>query len=83
LLHERGITCRAEKERKLDHGAWVVLRLLYPDTDIPVISMSVNSEIPPEQAYEVGKALSPLKVRDVLVIGSGGTVHNLTMTNMA
>lgn len=63
--------------RGLDHGAWVVLRMLYPNADIPVVSMSVNAHLSPEEQYKIGRSLSSLRQQDVLIIGSGGTVHNL------
>ena len=66
-----------ETKRGLDHGAWVVLRLLYPNADIPVIAMSVNPKLTPAEQYKIGKSLAALRANDVLIIGSGGTVHNL------
>ncbi|MCM3567952.1 dioxygenase [Neobacillus mesonae] len=77
LFTKNDVSFEIETQRGLDHGAWIVLRLLYPNADIPVISMSVNSRIMPEEQYKIGKALSELRAKDVLVIGSGGTVHNL------
>jgi len=79
LFTRDGIPFEADTTRGLDHGAWVVLRMLYPDADVPVISMSVNQRLTPEQQYQVGKSLSELREKDVLIIGSGGTVHNLRM----
>ncbi|MFY0545996.1 DODA-type extradiol aromatic ring-opening family dioxygenase [Brevibacillus sp. H7] len=76
LLTDAGIPVRMEDRRGLDHGAWVILKHLYPQADVPVIAMSVNPELTPEQQYAVGKALSALRARDVLIVGSGGTVHN-------
>jgi len=67
----------------LDHGAWVVLRLLYPNADVPVIAMSVNPALTPEEQYKIGKSLAALRANDVLIIGSGGTVHNLRAVNFA
>lgn len=77
LLADNGIPFETEPTRGLDHGAWVVLRLLYPDADIPVISMSVNPRLSPAEQYKIGQSLAALRAKDVLVIGSGGTVHNL------
>ncbi|HEX7058072.1 MAG TPA: class III extradiol ring-cleavage dioxygenase [Bacilli bacterium] len=76
LLEKEGVSCRIDKERGLDHGAWVVLKLLYPQADIPVVAMSVNPRLVPEEHYRIGRALSSLRQKDVLIIGSGGTVHN-------
>jgi len=81
LLENQGISYEVEQARGLDHGAWVVLRLLYPDADIPVIAMSVNPQLTPEEQYKIGKALATLREKDVLIIGSGGTVHNLRALN--
>ncbi|WP_334072409.1 MULTISPECIES: class III extradiol ring-cleavage dioxygenase [Paenibacillus] len=77
LLSGSGIPNGHDKERGLDHGAWAVLKLLYPDADIPVVAMSVNREWSMERQYEIGKALRELRDQDVLIIGSGGIVHNL------
>src|SRR3954470_23966088 len=77
LFTENGVPFEVETERGLDHGAWVVLRLLYPNADIPVISMSVNPNLKPEEQYKIGKSVSSLRTNDVLIIASGGTVHNL------
>jgi 4,5-DOPA dioxygenase extradiol len=76
LLTKAGVPIRFNGTRGLDHGAWVVLRLLYPQADIPVVSMSVNPGLTPEQQYGIGKALSGLRSQGILIIGSGGTVHN-------
>ncbi|WP_221568895.1 dioxygenase [Alkalihalobacillus sp. TS-13] len=81
-LARRGVPFEVEEERGLDHGAWVVLKILYPDADIPVISMSVNPRLTPEQQYEIGKSLSQLREKDILIIASGGTVHNLRALKM-
>jgi 4,5-DOPA dioxygenase extradiol len=77
LFTKQGISFQVETNRGLDHGAWVVLRLLYPNADIPVIAMSINPNLSPEQQYKIGKSLSSLREKDVMIIGSGGTVHNL------
>ncbi|MBU8878478.1 dioxygenase [Bacillus sp. FJAT-29790] len=82
LFTKQGISFDVETKRGLDHGAWVVLRLLYPNADIPVISMSVNPNLSPEEQYKIGKALSELREKDILIIGSGGTVHNLRALKM-
>jgi 4,5-DOPA dioxygenase extradiol len=81
LFSKHGIQSELDEERGLDHGAWAVLKLLYPDADIPVIALSVNRYLTNEQQYQIGKALSDLREQDVLIIGSGGSVHNLRGLN--
>lgn len=77
LFAKQGIHHAADGERGLDHGAWAVLKLIYPEADIPVVALSVNRSLSNQQQYEIGKALSELRKQDVLIVGSGGTVHNL------
>ncbi|MDD9268340.1 DODA-type extradiol aromatic ring-opening family dioxygenase [Paenibacillus sp. GCM10023248] len=77
LLLQHGVPSVADEKRGLDHGAWAVLKLLYPDADIPVTALSVNRYLSNEQQYQTGRALAELREQDVLIIGSGGTVHNL------
>lgn len=83
LFTKYGIESTGNKTRGLDHGAWAVLKLLYPDADIPVVALSVNRHLSNEQQYQIGKALTELREQDVLIIGSGGTVHNLRGLNWA
>ncbi|MBO9598002.1 MAG: dioxygenase [Cohnella sp.] len=81
LFADHGIPSVRNENRGLDHGAWAVLKLLYPDADIPVVSLSVNTHLSNKEQYQIGKALAALRERDVLIIGSGGTVHNLRRLN--
>ncbi|GAB6933333.1 DODA-type extradiol aromatic ring-opening family dioxygenase [Calditerricola satsumensis] len=82
-LAQEGIPCSLDAERGLDHGVWVPLSLLYPRADIPVVALSVNPSLPPEVQYRIGRALAFLRAEGVLVIGSGGTVHNLRALDWA
>ncbi|MFK2825774.1 class III extradiol ring-cleavage dioxygenase [Bacillus sp. B190/17] len=82
LFTKHGITYEVETSRGLDHGAWIVLKMLYPNADVPVIAMSVNPRLTPEEQYKVGKSLAALREKDILMIGSGGTVHNLGALRM-
>lgn len=61
----------------LDHGAWSVIKHLYPDADVPVIQMSLDYYQTPQYHYELAKELAVLRTRGVLIIGSGNMVHNL------
>jgi 4,5-DOPA dioxygenase extradiol len=69
-------------ERGLDHGTWSVLRHMYPAADIPVIQLSLNYNQPLSVLFRIGKELSQLRERGVLILGSGNLVHNLMMLNM-
>ena len=66
-----------DNTRGLDHGAWVPLRMMFPDAEIPVIPLSLQSRGGPQQAWRLGQALAPLAERGFLVIGSGSITHNL------
>ena len=61
----------------LDHGAWSVIKHLYPNADIPVIQMSIDYTQSPQYHYELAKEISSLRQKGVLIIGSGNMVHNL------
>lgn len=63
----------------LDHGAWSVIKHLYPNADIPVIEMSIDYTKPARYHYELAKEISSLRNKGVLIIGSGNIVHNLRM----
>ncbi len=76
-LEEHGLISREDYKRGLDHGAWVVLKLMYPEANIPVVQVSINPWLSPEELYRIGSAIKELKQEDILIIGSGGSVHNL------
>jgi len=61
----------------LDHGAWSVIKHLYPNADIPVIQMSIDQTKPARYHYELAKQLSLLRQKGILILGSGNMVHNL------
>ena len=65
-----------QSDRGLDHGAWVPLKVMYPEADIPVVQMSMPTS-DPTKLLELGKRLQPLGDQGVLVIGSGFMTHGL------
>lgn len=65
----------------LDHGAWSVVKHLYPDADVPVIQLSLDYQQTPQYHYELAKELGSLRKKGVLIVGSGNMVHNLGMVD--
>lgn len=76
-LSELGISSKLDEERGLDHGAWDILYIMYPEANIPVVQVSVNPFLAKEEQMNIGKAIKDLSKEDILIIGSGSTVHNL------
>ena len=70
----------------LDHGTWAVLCRMYPEADVPVVQLSLDHNRTPDEHYNLGRQLQPLREQGVLILGSGNMVHNLGMmgwTDMA
>lgn len=65
----------------IDHGTWTVLRFLYPNADIPITQLSIDMRLTPEEKFELGRKLSSLREKGVLIFGSGNVVHNLARVN--
>jgi 4,5-DOPA dioxygenase extradiol len=75
-LVAEGQPTRFDTERGLDHGAWVPLRLAWPEAKVPVLQLSMPF-LEPQELFQMGRALRPLRNDGIVVLGSGGIVHNL------
>lgn len=71
------LSLKFNQDRGLDHAAWVPLLAMYPSADIPVLTLSVSPIKGCEFSYNLGKRLRCLREEGVLIVGSGGVVHNL------
>lgn len=77
LLAEAGFEVSVSQETRLDHGVWIPLKCAFPEADIPVVQITLPYPTRPEFILKMGRALSHLREQGILLIGSGGVVHNL------
>lgn len=76
-----GIEAKTDLKRGLDHGAWTLLMHLYPEANIPVVQVSINYNLSIENQIKIGSVLKELCDEDILILGSGNTVHNLRLVD--
>ncbi len=72
-----GIDAHLDRQRGLDHGVFVPLKILYPQADIPCVQLSLTQYLNPEEHLAMGRALRALNWDGLLVVGSGFTFHNM------
>lgn len=70
-----------DHEWGLDHGAWSVIKHLYPEANVPVIQLSIDYSKSPQYHFELAQKLSALRHKGILIIGSGNIVHNLRLVD--
>ena len=77
ILAAAGLPCERASDRGLDHGVWIPLMLLWPKADIPIVQMSIQMEKDSAYHLRLGEALQSAITPDMLLVASGGAVHNL------
>ena len=77
LLEAAGFEVDRSTDRGIDHGAWVPLKLVYPQANIPVTQLSIQTNQGAAYHYKIGQALQALRNEGVLILGSGAVTHNL------
>lgn len=75
----KSATVEMDHDWGLDHGAWTIIRHMYPKANIPVLQLSIDYSKGPKYHYDLAKELTALRKKGVLIVGSGNMVHNLRM----
>ncbi len=77
LLGKAGITSQRDHQRGLDHGVFIPFLLIYPNADIPIVQLSLRSDLDAAAHIAIGRALQPLREKGILIVGSGMSFHNM------
>ncbi len=77
LIETSAIPAKVDKQRGFDHGLYVPLKLMYPLAKIPCIQLSLIKNLNPREHIALGKSLASLREKNILIIGSGMSFHNL------
>ncbi|QGZ41718.1 aromatic ring-opening dioxygenase catalytic subunit (LigB family) [Pseudoduganella flava] len=83
LLAQAGIAADLDAQRGFDHGTFSALYPVFPDADVPIVQLSLQRGLDPQQHLAAGRALRPLREQGVLIVGSGLSYHNLRAFNGA
>ncbi|CAH0335762.1 4,5-DOPA dioxygenase extradiol [Flavobacterium sp. CECT 9288] len=75
------ISVELDEHWGLDHGAWSVIKHLYPDANVPVIQLSIDYTKPAQYHFDLAQKLSALRTKGILIVGSGNIVHNLRLVD--
>jgi 4,5-DOPA dioxygenase extradiol len=79
VLGGAGLAAVVDPQRGLDSGAWCPLSLMYPSAQVPVLQLSIPAPATPEEMLAIGAAVAPLRREGMMLVGSGGIVHNPSM----
>jgi aromatic ring-opening dioxygenase catalytic subunit (LigB family) len=77
LLGKAAVPSRTDAARGFDHGVFIPMKLMFPEANIPVVQLSLNTSLDPAAHLKAGAALAPLRDEGVLIIGSGMSFHNM------
>lgn len=82
IEHVQRVAVHEDYDWGLDHGAWCVLKPMFPDGDIPIFQLSLDATKPAQYHYDLARELAFLRSKGVLIVASGNVVHNLRMMRM-
>jgi 4,5-DOPA dioxygenase extradiol len=77
MLARAGFQASLRSGHQLDHGVWVPLKWMFPEADVPVVQVTMPEPCDPREILKLGHSLADLRKENVMILGSGGAVHNL------